>query len=188
MIITVEKFREYVETELTDSQIEEKLSALESLIRARTNNNFQKRNRRSVGEIVGEELVVESPVFKAGDTIEISESEYNNGLYYIQHIDNNSGNISLKPDEDLISESDILITKVVYPPDVQMGAIECLKWMLKNELQNSGDKTQAPVASETISRHSVSYAADSTETDIDETIGVPRKLTAFLIPYVKARF
>lgn len=187
MIVTVEKFREYVDTTLTDSQIEEKLSALESLIRARTNNNFQKRNRRSVGNIIGENLVVESPIFKAGDTIEISESEYNNGLYNIQEIDN-EGNITLKEHEDLISESGVLVTKVYYPLDVRMGIIEVLKWQLKNELQNGGGTENKPVQSETLSRHSVSYAQDSTESDIDLTLGVPRKLTSFFTPYIKARF
>lgn len=75
-----------------------------------------------------------------------------------------------------------------YPLDVKMGAINVLKWKLQNEARNSGDKTKQPVQSETISRHSVTYAADSTESDIDELTGVPRKLIAFLKPYVKARF
>ena len=178
MIITVEKFREYVNSDLTDSQIKEKLSALESLIRARTNNNFQKRNRRCAADVINGEFVFDLPIFQNGDTIEISNSEFNSGLYVV-------GDYS---DADLMDEMGVIATKIYYPPDVQMGVIECLKWILKNELQNSGDKTNAPIASETISRHSVSYATDSTESDIDSTIGVPRKLTAFLIPYVKARF
>ena len=177
MIITVEKFRDYVDTDLTDSQIEEKLSALESLIRARTNNNFQKRNRRCAADVVNGEFVFDLPLFKDGDTIEISKSKFNNGLYVVG-----------KEAEDLIDEIGIIATKVVYPPDIQMGCIECLKWQLKNESVNSGDTTKAKISSETISRHSVSYASDSTESDIDITLGVPKKLTAFLIPYIKARF
>jgi hypothetical protein len=186
MLVTVQKFREYVKTELTDSQIEEKLTALEYAIRKATNNNFQQRNRRSLGNI-NNGLTVESPVFKAGETIEISESYYNNGLYVIESIDE-SGNITLKPNDDLINEDGVLVTKIKYPPDVQMGAIEALKWKLKNELQNSGDKSQQPVQSESLSRHSVSYASDSTEYDIDLNVGVPKKFTSFLQPYIKARF
>lgn len=75
-----------------------------------------------------------------------------------------------------------------YPLDVKMGAINMLKWRLRNEEQNSGDTSKQPVASETISRHSVTYAADSTEADIDELTGVPRKMSAFLKPYMRARF
>lgn len=187
MIVTVEKFREYVETDLTDSQITEKLTALEYAIRKATNNNFQQRNRRTNGTIINGFLTVVSPVFKAGETVEITESEYNDGLYVIREIDE-FGNIDLMPNDSLISEDNVLVTKISYPPDVKMGAIEMLKWKLKNELQNSGEKALMPVASETISRHSVSYASDSTEFDIDSITGVPKKLTAFLNSYVKARF
>ncbi len=178
MIVTVEKFREYVQTDLTDSQIKEKLSALESLIRARTNNNFQKRNRRCAADIFNSKFIFDLPIFKNGDTVQISESPYNNGLYVVGE----------EETEDLVDEVGVIATKVIYPPDVQMGAIECLKWILKNELQNGSETENKPIQSETISRHSVTYASDSTETDIDSTIGVPRKLTAFLIPYIKARF
>lgn len=75
-----------------------------------------------------------------------------------------------------------------YPPDVKLGAINILKWQIQNEERNSGDASKQAVQSETISRHSVTYAADSTESDIDATIGVPRKLCAFLKLYERARF
>ena len=75
-----------------------------------------------------------------------------------------------------------------YPPDVQMGAINVLKWQLRNDAQNSGDASSKPVQSETLSRHTVEYATDSTESDIDALTGVPRKLSAFLKPYMRARF
>lgn len=75
-----------------------------------------------------------------------------------------------------------------YPPDVKFGAINILKWQIQNEERNSGDASKQAVQSETISRHSVTYAADSTESDIDATTGVPRKLCAFLKLYERARF
>lgn len=75
-----------------------------------------------------------------------------------------------------------------YPPDVQMGAINMLKWKLRNDAQNGGSTGDKPVQSETISRHTVTYATDSTESDIDALVGVPRKLSAFLKPYMRARF
>lgn len=70
-----------------------------------------------------------------------------------------------------------------YPPDVQMGAINMLKWQIA---QHSGNNQV--VQSETVSRHTVTYAADTTESDIDPLVGVPRKLSAFLKPYMRARF
>lgn len=75
-----------------------------------------------------------------------------------------------------------------YPLDVQLGAINVLKWQLRNDAQNSGSAGNQPVQSETISRHTVTYATDSTESDIDALVGVPRKLSAFLKPYMRARF
>ena len=43
MILTVEALRKHIETDETDDVLEEKLRAMELLIRAYTNNNFQQR-------------------------------------------------------------------------------------------------------------------------------------------------
>lgn len=72
-----------------------------------------------------------------------------------------------------------------YPLDVKMGAINMLKWQLRNDSQNNGE---GRVQSETLSRHTVTYAADSTESNINTFTGVPVKYSAFLKPYVRARF
>lgn len=77
---------------------------------------------------------------------------------------------------------------VDYPADVKLAAANILKWQLKNEAANSGDKSQKDIQSETLSRHSVTYAADASEADIDVNFGVPRKLVACLKFYKKARF
>ena len=69
-----------------------------------------------------------------------------------------------------------------------MGVVDIMKWKLKNEAANSGDTSKKDIQSETISRHSVTYATDSTESDIDERFGVPRKYMAFLKSYIKPRF
>lgn len=66
---------------------------------------------------------------------------------------------------------------IVYPADVKMGVVNLLKWEL-----TSREKTG--VASETISRHSVTYR-DDTSTSIN---GYPASLMGFLKPYMKARF
>ena len=77
---------------------------------------------------------------------------------------------------------------VDYPADVKLAAANILKWQLKNEAANSGDKSQKDIQSETLSRHSVTYAADASEADISADFGVPRKLVACLKFYKKARF
>ena len=77
---------------------------------------------------------------------------------------------------------------VDYPADVKLAAVNILKWQLKNEAANNGDKSQKDIQSETLSRHSVTYAADASEADISADFGVPRKLVACLKFYKKARF
>lgn len=77
---------------------------------------------------------------------------------------------------------------VEYPAAVKMAVVDMMKWKLRNEVLNSDDTENKPVASETISRHSVTYAQDSTDSDIDERFGVPKKYTAVLKLYERARF
>ena len=65
-----------------------------------------------------------------------------------------------------------------YPMDVKMGVINMMKWELTS-------REKVGVASESISRHSVSYF-DMTG---DNTVmGYPKALLGFLTPYKKARF
>ena len=112
--------------------------------------------------------------FKAGDTLQITESELNAGLVNVRTSSN--GVITVK--EDLYDESGVVITKVVYPMDVKLGVANMVKWQLDN-----GDKVG--VQSETISRHSVTYF----NMDVDNSsMGFPKSLLGFLKPYMKARF
>ena len=68
--------------------------------------------------------------------------------------------------------------EIAYPADVKMGVVNLLKWEMAN-------RDKVGVASETISRHSVTYF------NMDEqnaTMGYPASLLGFLKPYMKARF
>ena len=65
-----------------------------------------------------------------------------------------------------------------YPMDVKMGVVNLLKWDL-----NMRDKVG--VASESISRHSVTYVD---QTGMNTVMGFPVSLMGFLKPYKKARF
>ena len=65
-----------------------------------------------------------------------------------------------------------------YPMDVKMGVINLMKWELNN-------RDKVGVASESISRHSVTYFDMSGD---NSTMGYPKALLGFLKPYMKARF
>ena len=177
MIMTVSELRQYITTDETDQVLEGRLLALELLIRAYTNNNFQVRAFRGVAVAMssGHQLMMNttSP-FKAGDTLQITESELNAGLVNVRTSTN--GTLSVK--EDLYDESGVVITKVVYPMDVKMGVVNLMKWELDN-------REKVGVASESISRHSVTYF----NMDGDNSLmGYPKSLLGFLKPYMKARF
>lgn len=177
MILSVEELKKYISTDIQDAVLEAKLQALEILIRKYTNNNFQNRSRRircDVSSEVG--LMCASSLFKVGDTVQVSESAYNSGLYIIDSIDFDNGCMGLN--ESLTAESDVLVTKVEYPMDVQMGVVNMLSWDLSN-------RNKVGIQSETISRHSVTYFNMDGD---NSTIGYPKSLVGFLKPYMKARF
>lgn len=178
MIMTVAELRRYVDTDEPDQVLEARLHALELLIRAHTNNNFQERSFRAVAVAVsgGNLLFTNSTVpFRVGDTLQITESELQDkSLVTITDISN--GTITVE--EELFDESGVVITKVKYPADLKMGVANLIKWELSN-------RDKVGVQSESISRHSVTYFnMDGT----NSSMGYPKSLLGFLAPYRKARF
>lgn len=65
-----------------------------------------------------------------------------------------------------------------YPMDVKMGAVNLMKWEL-------GNREKVGIASESISRHSVTYVD---QTAANTVMGYPGVLMGFLRPYCRARF
>lgn len=152
MIITIEKLKEQVDCGTdSDDLIETKLKAIEAVIRKYTNNNFQERAARFVGWS-SELKIFGSPSHMAiGDTVQISASGVNDGLYQITDI----GQDFVQVDEYLNRAESNLVTKIKYPADVVQCAVDLYKWK-----QTMGDKVG--VKSETLSRHSVTYEDSAT--------------------------
>lgn len=174
MIISVEELKKFITTDKDDTVLEAMLQALEVSIRNYTNNNFQKRNIRTSCPVIAQKLYINNPYFKEGDTIQVSESIYNDGLYVIKAVEDNL----VELDQPLIDEIKVLVTKVEYPQDVKIGVVNMLKWDLDN-------REKVGIQSETISRHSVTYF----NMDGDNSLmGYPKSLLGFLKPYKKARF
>ena len=175
MIITVEELRQYINTDEGDQALEARLQALEILIRKYTNNNFMDRYRRRDADIVGGLFLVEalSP-FSDGDTIQVSGSILNNGLYTVTGAEDSS----FKVKESTQDEMDVQVTLIKYPEDVKMGVVNLMKWEM-NQREKVG------VQSESLSRHTVQYydmSKDNTE------MSYPVSLMGFLKPYCRARF
>ena len=174
MIISVEQLKQYITTTESDAVLEAKLQALELSIREYTHNNFQQRSIRTVCPVMAQKLYTAYPHFRVGDTVQISQSIFNDGVYTIKGIVDDM----IELDKPLLDENQVLVTKVEYPMDVKMGVVNMLKWDLEN-------RDKVGIQSETISRHSVTYFDMSAD---NSTIGYPKTLVGFLKPYMKARF
>lgn len=174
MIIALDIYKQLVPNDQQNDQVlEMKLQALELMVRKYTNNNFQNRNVRFECASNIQILDIQTPFLKVGDTVQISQSLYNDGLYVVN---DTSNGITL--DKPLFDEGKMLVTKIEYPSDVVMGVVELMKWEMNN-------RSKVGIASETISRHSVTYF----NMDGDNSImGYPKSLMGFLKPYMKARF
>ena len=175
MIVSVDKVMKLPEfVGQTESVIAEKLDAVELLIRAYTNNNFQNRYVRFNAASLGNRLFGTSDFLKVGDTVQISQSKVNDGLYAITETDDDF----ICVNKDLYRYSNNLVTKVEYPADVKNGVIDLLKWEVKN-------RKKVGIQSETLSRHSVTYFNQDAD---NQVMGYPVVLLGFLKPYMKARF
>lgn len=174
MIITAEKFKEFVSTQTDDKILSRKLSALENLIRNYTHNNFQVREIRSMSETMDGRVLNPPEHILKGDTVQITDSLLNNGIYSVTEVNDRGMILS----ETLLDCKKNLVTKVYYPPDVIMGTVNLLKWELEN-------RDKVGIQSEKLSRYSVTYFSMDGDNSV---MGYPKSLLGFLKPYMKARF
>jgi len=156
------------------NMLQKKLNALELIIRKYTNNNFQNRGIRFTGNSLNDRIFGGHPFIRVGDTIQISESEVNDGLYVVTEIEKDF----IRVDKELYTVDSNMVTKVVYPEDIQIGIINLLKYEVEM-------RDKVGIKSETISRHSVTYVDYDAN---NQVMGYPVSLLGFLKPYMKARF
>ena len=174
MIISVERAKQLVNFDgWTDEKIRMKLLAVEQTIRAYTNNNFQNRDIRIRADIRDGVFMSESLIpFSVGDTVQISESRFNKGLFTVSA---ETEDTAFMANEQTRDEDDVLVTKIEYPADVVNCCVDLLDWVV-----NFGGKVG--IKSETLSRHSVTYEDSGTM-----FMGYPASLMGCLKPYRKAR-
>lgn len=181
MIISVDKARQLINglDDWTDEKIEMKLKAVEKTIRAYTHNNFQDRGYRVRASIAGGFLMSDSLIpFAVGDTVQISDTQLNkglyDGLYTVASVDDEAFTVS----DELKDENNVLVTKIVYPADVIDCCLNLLEWEKNN-------RAKVGVQSETLSRHHVTYFNMDSSNSV---MGYPASLLGCLKAYRKARF
>lgn len=174
MIIAVEKFREMVTTDISDSELKTRLSALETAIRKYTNNHFIVRGTEREGFIREGKIILPSPnIYIIGDTIEILTDQYENKPFTV--IDKSYDVLTV--DGSLRFDGDVRVALVQYPDDVVMGIVNLMKWDISN-------REKMGVKSESISRWSVTYF----DLESNSLLGYPASLLGFAKNYMRARF
>ena len=171
MIITIEELKKVSElSNIPDEQLTVMCEGIEDFIRQYTNNNFTVKNVTFNTPSMDGKLETVSPLFKVGDTVLISNSKFNDGVYVINDLD---GTL----DKELFDDDNNKVTLVKYPPAVKLGVVKLLQYNAKMD-----DKVG--ISSESLSRHTVTYAQPSS----DSIGGYPSSMMSFLKPYIKARF
>lgn len=174
MIMTVEELRRYMATDEEDQVLEARLQALELLIRGYTNNDFLVHHTGRLASITDGVITLQGAAeYAQGDTVQLSGGR-NNGVYNVE----TAGETTLTVREKVYDDPHSYVTKVEYPMDVKMGIVSMMKW-------EDANRDKAGIASESISRHSVTYVD---QTEENTTLGFPAMLTGFLQPYMRARF
>lgn len=174
MILTVDEARDIFPAGASDEDIKAQLDAIEGIIRAYTNNNFQARSARFEAASAGPVLAGASPYIGDGDTVQISESGVNDGLYVVQ----SAGDGTTTLDRDLYDVPHNLVTKIEYPAAVKSVARNMLRWEVNN-------RSKVGVKSEALSRYSVTYYDQDAN---NQVMGYPVSLLGGLSPYMRARF
>lgn len=173
MIVSVQEARDYLHLNIDESTLKRKIKAIERLIREETQNNFQNRAMRfyassSMGLLLGSSFYLQP-----GDSVEINNS-INNGLYTVDEIIDDT----VRLDKVLYDAARNMVTKVVYPEDVQEGVLNMLQWDFTM-------RSKTGIKSETLSRHSVTYYDMDSGNSLD---GYPAALVGFLDPYRQMRW
>lgn len=177
MIITLDEAQK-IDSAVTQSD----LNAYETMVRHLTNNNFQNIQIRFYDLSFDSEntITLRSEPFglREGDTIQISDSTYNDMLVVIESIENKT--LKVKVEEPFFEGSffSAFITKIQYPADIKYGVAGLIEYKAK-----MGSKLG--IKSESIARMSVTYY-DINATDNIE--GFPTAKFSFLKKYKKMRW
>ena len=175
MIISLEQVSFLIDLkDWKPSRVRSKLKAIEQTIRSYTNNNFQDTDCRRTADIVGGSFIVEALTpFEVGDTVQISESGLNKGLFTVKSVSDSTFTVK----EPVNDEKDVLVTKIHYPDDVVECCVNILEWEINN-------RQKVGIQSETLSRHSVTYFNQDSSNQI---MGYPASLLGCLKAYRKCR-
>lgn len=176
MIISLED-AEKINSDVTQDD----LDGLEISIRELTNNPFQNHHVKVTGYISFTKDTInttgETVGFRKCQTIQVSDSKYNDGLYVIEDLNDDFLKVA---NADFITcrTKDARVTLVEYPKDIISGVRKLLGYDAKMK-----DKTG--LKSRTVSRLSETYFDQNAGESVN---GYPAALMAFITKYRKIRW
>lgn len=174
MLLRPEEFAEYGLDYGNAADVRD-LAAIEAVIRAETHNGFHVRGTAFAGTVADGVLRASSPFVREGDTVEIEGSGASDGLYVVEAL----GDGAMELDRAPFDCEGCRMSLVRYPSDVKRGAAAMLAY------DRTGAGSKRGIASESLSRHSVSYVQPSAD---NTAAGYPIDIVAFLKPHRRARF
>ena len=173
MLISIEELRKIVETDESDYALSVRLSAIEAKIRTYSNNHFMVKGTTVAVTIKDGAVICNPGIFRPGQTVELMHTKASDGVYTLICRTNDGFRLA----GDLLDGDAGTMTLVRYPQDVVMGAVDMLQYDKSIEgLEN--------VASESISRHSVTYRNPESAASL---MGYPMHVISFLKPYRRAK-
>ncbi len=156
---------------------QEDLDGIEKSIRMLTNNPFQNRKVRFkqirfenettiavLGDIQG---------LRAEDTIQVSGSKWNDGLYVVNAIDGQLIDLRGNPRLFTGTDPDAFLTKIEYPADILSGVRKLLTYDAKM-------RDKVGLKSKTVSRMSETYYDQNSGESVN---GYPAALMSFINKY-----
>lgn len=153
------------------------LDGLEKAIRELTNNPFQNRQVRFCQLRFDDEMTIipfdEVEGLRAGDTIQVSGSKWNNGLYVIKEISGNTITLDGTPRLFTGTDKEAYLTKVEYPADIIAGVRKLLKY-------DTQMTDKMGLKSKSVSRVSETYFDQNSGETIN---GYPAAMMSFIDKY-----
>lgn len=157
------------------------LNAYEAQVRTLTNNHFHVLGIRLKGLNIDDHGMIELPsdfpgLFE-GDTVEISGTHYNNGLYTIAEIE--IGSVKLNGNRWVTEKAkNAYLTLVRYPDDILAGVSKLIAYNVKMA-------SKTGLKSKTIARMSETYYDVNASDNLE---GFPKSMWSFLDKYRKFRW
>lgn len=156
---------------------QEDLNGIEKAIRTLTNNPFQNRRVRFKQIRFENETTIavldDIQGLRAEDTIQVSGSKWNDGLYVVDAIDGQLINLEGNPRLFMGTDPAAFLTKVEYPADILSGVRKLLTYDAKM-------RDKVGLKSKTVSRMSETYYDQNSGESVN---GYPAALMSFINKY-----